>query len=90
MAFDRDLKGLLYAEGGKADAAKKEYDAGLKLVQQSDLPQQVKDNQELVYHYNMSRVALTRKDFVGSPERGGSLPAGRRSIEESGHGPERT
>ena len=66
MAFDRGLKGLLYAEGGKADAAKKEYDAGLKLVQESDLPQQVKDDEKLVYHDNMSRVALARKDFAGA------------------------
>ncbi|HTO77599.1 MAG TPA: tetratricopeptide repeat protein [Thermoanaerobaculia bacterium] len=66
MAFDRGLKGLLYAEGGKADAAKKEYDAALELVQGSDLPQQVKDNQKLVYHSDMSRVALARKDFVGA------------------------
>ncbi|HEY6931689.1 MAG TPA: tetratricopeptide repeat protein, partial [Thermoanaerobaculia bacterium] len=66
MAFDRGLKGLLYAESGKADAARKEYDAGLKLVRESDLPQQVKDDQELVYHYNMCRVALARKDFVGA------------------------
>ena len=64
MAADRGLKGLLYAEGGKADAAKREYDAGLKLVQESDLPEQVKDNQNLNYHYDMSRVALARKDFV--------------------------
>ncbi len=66
MASDRGLKGLLYAEGGKADAAKKEYDAGLKLVQESDLPQQVKDNEKLDYHSNMSRVALARKDFAGA------------------------
>jgi tetratricopeptide (TPR) repeat protein len=66
MAFDLGLKGLLYAEGGKADAAKKEYDAVLELVQESDLPQRVKDNQRLVYHYNMSRVALAKKDFAGA------------------------
>ncbi len=66
MALDRRLKGLLYAEGGEADAAKREYDAGLKLVQESDLPQQVKDNEKLVYRYNMSRVALARKDFAGA------------------------
>ena len=66
MALDRGLKGLLYAEGGKADAAKKEYDAVLRLVQESDLPQPVKDNRKLVYHYDMSRVALARKDFVGA------------------------
>ena len=66
MAFERSLKGLLYAESGNADAAKKEYDAALKLVQESDLPQQVKDNEKLVYHYNMSRVALARKDFAGA------------------------
>ena len=66
MASDRGLKGLLYAEGGKADAAKKEYDAALELVQESALPQQIKDNGKLAHHYNMSRVALARKDFAGA------------------------
>jgi tetratricopeptide (TPR) repeat protein len=66
MTFDLGLKGLIFVDEGKADAAKKEYDASLKLVLESGLSQQVKDNAKLVNHYNMGRVALARKDSAGA------------------------
>ena len=66
MAFDRNLKGLILVEEGKADAAKKEFDAGVKLVQESNLSPEVKDNAKLVHHYNLARVALAKKDFTGA------------------------
>ena len=66
MAFDRGLKALILLESGKANAAKKEYDAGFELVQQSNLSQEVKDNAKLVHHYNMARVALAKNDVAGA------------------------
>jgi len=66
MAFDRGLKGLILVENGKADAAKKEYDAGFQLVQGSSLSQEVKDNAKLAHRYNMARVALARGDIAGA------------------------
>jgi tetratricopeptide (TPR) repeat protein len=66
MAFDRGLKGLILLESGKADAAKKEFDAGFELVQGSSLSQEVKDNAKLVHHYNMARVALAKNDVAGA------------------------
>ncbi|HEY6147734.1 MAG TPA: tetratricopeptide repeat protein, partial [Thermoanaerobaculia bacterium] len=66
MAGDRGLKGLILVENGKADAAKKEFDAGLKLVQDSTLSQEVKDNAKLAHHYNMARVALAKGDTAGA------------------------
>jgi tetratricopeptide (TPR) repeat protein len=64
--FDKGLKGLILLENGKADASKKEYDAGFKLVQDSNLSSEVKENGKLASHYNMSRVALAKKDFAGA------------------------
>ncbi len=64
MAFDRGLKGLILVESGKADAAKREFDAGLQLVQESSLSPEVKENGKNVHHYNMARVALARKDLA--------------------------
>lgn len=66
MAFDRGLKGLILVENGKADAAKKEFDAGFKLLQESSLSQEVKDNAKLAHHYNMARVALAKNDVAGA------------------------
>jgi tetratricopeptide (TPR) repeat protein len=66
MAFDRGLKGLVLLESGKADAAKKEFDAQLSLVQGSNLSQEVKNNNALFHHYNMARVALAKNDAAGA------------------------
>lgn len=66
MTFDLGLKGLIFVDEGKGDAAKKEYDASLKLVQGSSLSQQVKDNAKLVNHYNQGRVAVARQDLAGA------------------------
>jgi tetratricopeptide (TPR) repeat protein len=66
MAFDRNAKGLILVENGKADAAKKEFDAGLALVEGSGLSAEVKANARLAHHYNMARVALAKEDFAGA------------------------
>jgi len=66
MSVDNGLKGLILVENGKGDAAKKEYDAALKLVSDSNLSSEVKENGKRVYHYNMARVALAKKDLAGA------------------------
>jgi len=66
MAFDRALKCEILVENGKPDAAKKEFEAGLELMRNSSLSQELKDNATLVSHYNLARVALAKKDFAGA------------------------
>jgi tetratricopeptide (TPR) repeat protein len=63
MSFDNGLKGNIFLEMGKPDQARAEYEKGLKLVEGSSLPQQIKNNAELVSHYNLARVAAAKKDF---------------------------
>src|SRR5262249_17676482 len=79
IAFDRGLKGLIFAETGKGDAAKKEFDAGLRAVEESNLPQEVKDNAKLVSHYNISRVALAKKDIAGAQKEADEFRTGAAS-----------
>ncbi|HKD12673.1 MAG TPA: tetratricopeptide repeat protein [Thermoanaerobaculia bacterium] len=66
MAFDCRLKGLILVENGKADLARKEFDDGLRIVEESSLSAEVKDNGRLVHHYNLARVALARRDIAGA------------------------
>ncbi len=66
MAFDRGLKGNILLEMGKADQAKAEFEAGVKLVEGSNLSQEIKDNAKLVGHYNLARVAAAKKDFAAA------------------------
>ena len=66
LGFDKGLKGLILLETGKPDAAKKEYDAGFKIVQESNLSQEVKDNGKRAYLFNTARIALGKKDVAGA------------------------
>jgi tetratricopeptide (TPR) repeat protein len=62
MAFDRQLRGNILLEMGRPDPARTEFERGLKLVEGSNLSQEIKDNARLVSHYNLARVALGKKD----------------------------
>jgi len=64
MAFDQGLKGNILLEMGKPGEAKAAFESGVKLVEGSNLSQEIKDNAKLVLHYNLARVALARKDFA--------------------------
>jgi tetratricopeptide (TPR) repeat protein len=64
MAFDKGLMGTILLEMGQADQAKKQYEAGVALVQASNLSPDIKGNAQLVLHYNLARVAAAKKDFA--------------------------
>jgi tetratricopeptide (TPR) repeat protein len=66
MAFDCGTRGNILLEMGKPDQANAEFERGLKLVEGSNLSQEIKDNARLVVHYNLARVALAKKDFAGA------------------------
>jgi tetratricopeptide (TPR) repeat protein len=66
MAFDRQLKGNILLEMGKPDPAVGEFERGLKLIEGSNLSQEIKDNARLVHHYNLARAALGKKDVAGA------------------------
>jgi len=66
MAGNAGLKGNILLEMGKPDQAKAEFEKSLKLVQASNLSQQVKDNAALVSHNNLARVAIAKKDFAAA------------------------
>jgi len=66
MAFDNQLKGNILLEMGKPDQANGEFERGLKLVEGSNLSQEIKENAKLVHHYNLARVALGKKDLAGA------------------------
>jgi len=66
MAFDCGTRGNILLEMGKPDQANAEFERGLKLIEGSNLSQEIKDNARLVVHYNLARVALAKKDFAGA------------------------
>jgi tetratricopeptide (TPR) repeat protein len=66
MSFDNGLKGNIHLEMGKPDQARAAFERALKLVEASDLSAEIKANTALVSHYNLARVAVTRKDFAAA------------------------
>ncbi len=66
MAFDCGLKGNILLDMGKPDQARAQFERGLKLVEGSNLSQEIKDNAVLASQYNLARVALAKKDFTAA------------------------
>jgi tetratricopeptide (TPR) repeat protein len=66
MTGDLQLKGNIMLEMGKPDEAKALFERGLKMTEASSLSQEIKDNAKLFHHYNLTRVALAKKDLTGA------------------------
>ena len=66
MAADLQAKGNIYAQMKSYDAAAREFDRSLQIVQASSLSQQIKDNQKLQHHFNTTTLALARKDLASA------------------------
>jgi tetratricopeptide (TPR) repeat protein len=64
MTGDLQLKGNILLEMGRPDDAKSSFERGLKMTEGSSLSQEIKDNAKLFHHYNLGRVALSKKDLV--------------------------
>jgi tetratricopeptide (TPR) repeat protein len=63
MATDLGLKGNILTEMGKYNEAQKAFDKGAKMIEQSNLSQEIKDNVKLGQHYNAAIIALGKKDL---------------------------
>lgn len=64
MTGDLQAKGNILLEQGKPDQAKAAYEQALKTILDSNLPEEVKNNNRRFHHFNMARVALAEKDFA--------------------------
>jgi tetratricopeptide (TPR) repeat protein len=66
MAGDLQLKGNILLEMGKAAEARTAYERALKMIEDSSLSQEIKDNNKRVIHNNLARVALVKKDIAAA------------------------
>ena len=64
MSGDLIAVGNILFEAGKFDKASEKFEKSLKLIQESDLSQEIKDNAKRVFLFNAARVALKKKDFT--------------------------
>jgi tetratricopeptide (TPR) repeat protein len=68
MAGDAVAMGNVLLEAGKPEEARRYYEKALDLQLKSDLSREVKEDAELVHHYNLGRVAIRTKDLASAQE----------------------
>ncbi len=66
MAADLQAKGNIIAEMGKYDLAAQQFDRSFQIVEGSSLSQEIKDNAKLLHHFNLSAMAIGKKDYAGA------------------------
>jgi len=64
MAADLQAIGNITAEMQKYDAAKQKFDRSYQMIDGSNLSQEIKDNAKLLHHFNLSAMAIGKKDYA--------------------------
>ncbi len=59
-------KGSILVDMGKYDEAKAQFDRALKIIEDSDLSQGIKDTTRRLHNYNIATVALGKNDIDGA------------------------
>jgi tetratricopeptide (TPR) repeat protein len=80
MAADLQAEGNILMQMKKYDAAMKEFDRSLKIVQDSNLSQELKNNATGLHHFNAAGVAIAKGDLAAAK---GHLEEFRKVTEES-------
>jgi tetratricopeptide (TPR) repeat protein len=63
MSGNMGTKGTLLVAMGKYDEAKAAFEKSLKMIEDSDLSQEIKDNAKWFNHYNMATIAIGKNDM---------------------------
>jgi tetratricopeptide (TPR) repeat protein len=66
MAADLQAKGNILAEMQKYDLANQQFDRSLKFIQDSSLSQEIKNNATLLHHFNLTGLAIGKKDYAAA------------------------
>jgi tetratricopeptide (TPR) repeat protein len=80
MTGDLQLKGNIMLETGKPDEARALYERLVKMIDASNLSQEIKDNTRLFHHYNLTRVALAKKDLATAKTEAEAFRKGTESL----------
>jgi tetratricopeptide (TPR) repeat protein len=66
MAADLQAKGNILMQAGKYDEAGKTFDRSAQLIESSSLSPEIKNNATLLHHFNLTAVAIAKKDIAGA------------------------
>lgn len=64
MAADLQAKGNIIAEMQHYDLAQQQFDRSFQMVESSTLSQAIKDNAKLLHHFNLTVLAIGKKDYA--------------------------
>lgn len=64
MAADLQAKGNIIAEMQRYDVAQQQFDRSLQMIEDSSLAQAIKDNAKLQHHFNLTALAIAKKDYA--------------------------
>jgi tetratricopeptide (TPR) repeat protein len=70
MTADLQTKGNILLEMGKHAEAREVFERILKMTNESNLSQEIKENTKLFHHYNLASVALVKKDLAAAKSEG--------------------
>ena len=66
MAADLQAKGNILAEAMKYDEAAKTFDRSHDMIETSSLSKEIKDNATLLHYFNMTGIAIGKKDLASA------------------------
>jgi len=66
MAADLQAKGNILAEAMKYDEAAKTFDRSHDMIESSSLSKEIKDNATLLHYFNMTGIAIGKKDLASA------------------------
>jgi tetratricopeptide (TPR) repeat protein len=66
MAGDIQTKGRILMEIPRFEDAQREFDRSYEIVESSNQPQQIKDNTKLLHQFNLTELAIEKKNFAAA------------------------
>jgi tetratricopeptide (TPR) repeat protein len=84
MAADLQAKGNIIAEMQRYDLAQQQFDRSLQLIETSNLSQAIKDNARLQHHFNLTALAIGKKDFAAAKSHAQEYRAGAEASKNPG------
>ena len=84
MAADLQAKGNIIAEMQNYDLAQQQFDRSLQLIEESSLSQAIKDNAKLQHYFNLTVLAIDKKDYVAARSHAEEYRAGADSSKNPG------
>ncbi|HLE64413.1 MAG TPA: hypothetical protein VI750_14775, partial [Pyrinomonadaceae bacterium] len=83
MSADLQTRGNILVEMGKYDEAKGVFERSLKMVSDSNLSKEIKDNANRFHHYNLAKVAIGKKDLAAAKTEAAAFRSGAEAAKNS-------